>query len=271
MSTTDTTPGTGRRPSDDASALEKQLEAWAPVALPIGTALLAGVTGWIQGPGAAVLVLAGGTLVGIIALFWSSLRTLFGETPLSGADAYALGAPRAEEEQKRSVLRALKDVEFERTVGKISADDYQVLVGQYRAEAKRLLRLLDDDAKPQRDQVEALVQKRLRLEGLVDAAPEDEPASEASAAAADKPLRAKKKKPGREADEGHKCPRCKTRNDADAMFCKKCGARRSPASASPVESEPVAAPEAEQDADSETSGGEVLASEHDAPKSEAGE
>jgi hypothetical protein len=124
-------------------------------------------------------VLAGGALVAVIAVFWASLRLLLGETPLSGADAYALGAPRAEEEQKQAVLRALKDLEFERSVGKISDADYAELVAKYRAEAKRLLRLLDADAQPRREQVAALVAKRLRRAGFAadDAqdAPEQEP------------------------------------------------------------------------------------------------
>jgi len=124
----------------------------------------------VGGPGVLILLLAGGALVAVIAVFWASIRTLFGETPLSGADAYALGAPRAEEEQKQAVLRALKDLEFERSVGKISEEDYQVLVARYRAEAKRLLRLLDADAQPRRQQVEALVTDHLRKEGLLDPA-----------------------------------------------------------------------------------------------------
>jgi len=119
-------------------------------------------------------VLAGGALIAVIAVFWASVRTLSGETPLSGADAYALGAPRAEEEQKRAVLRALKDLEFERSVGKISEEDYRALVAKYRAEAKRLLRILDTDALPRRAYVETLVAKRLRREGLLTDAPEVE-------------------------------------------------------------------------------------------------
>jgi hypothetical protein len=252
MSTTDAAPETGPKPSDDQpSELENQIEQWARVALPVGTVALAGAAGWVQGPGAAILVLAGGALVGGIAVFWSSLRTLFGETPLSGADAYAIGAPRTEEEQKRAVLRALKDLEFEHGVGKISEEDYQALVAQYRAEAKRLLRLLDDDAKPRRTEVEALVAKRLRKEGLLDtedATTKDEAraAREAVAkrtastpppgASAGKPLRPKKK--AGKAD-GPTCAKCGTTNDADAAFCKKCGARQGAKDEGPAD-EPAA-------------------------------
>lgn len=126
------------------------------------------VAGVVFGPATTVLIFASGAFVAVIALFWSSLRTLLGETSLSSADAYAMGAPRDEEEQKRAVLRALKDLEFERSVGKISEEDYRQLVFHYRTEAKRLLRLIDERSEPLRRHAEDLISKRLRAEGLVD-------------------------------------------------------------------------------------------------------
>lgn len=129
------------------------------------------IVGIIQGAAAAILVLIAAALVTVIALFWGSVRTLLGETPLSGADAYALAAPRAEEEQKQAVLRALKDLEFERSVGKISEEDYAALVAKYRAEAKRLLRVLEEDARPRRERVEHLVRAALVEAGLEQAEP----------------------------------------------------------------------------------------------------
>ncbi len=136
---------------------------WIAVPLLVPAAI---VVGLIQGAQAVLLLLIGAALVGVITLFWNSLRTLLGETPLSGADAYAIAAPRAEEEQKQAVLRALKDLEFERSVGKISDEDYAVLVTKYRAEAKRLLRVIEEEARPRRERVEWLVQERLIAAGL---------------------------------------------------------------------------------------------------------
>ncbi len=140
----------------------------AQVGLTAAALVIAGAVaaGLIFGPATAVLILAAGAFIAVISLFWSSLRTLLGETPLSGADAYAIGAPRAEEEQKRAVLRALKDLEFERSVGKISEEDYRRLVSHYRDQAKRLLRLLDEEAKPLRDRAEELVLVRMQSAGL---------------------------------------------------------------------------------------------------------
>jgi hypothetical protein len=251
-------------PRDEPNDIEKKLAEYARVGLPMLTVAIALIAGFVQGPASAILVLAGGALIGVIAIFWASVRTLLGETPLSGADAYALAAPRSEEEQKRAVLRALKDLEFERSVGKISEEDYVELVARYRGEAKRLLRRLDEEAQPRRDRVEALVAKRLRREGLAasSAAPiaAEAPASEADGGAS-KPVesddadrksadttaragKAKKRKKGREpaaseASEASQvspapapeaatrtCAACGTKNDPDAVFCKKCGARQ---------------------------------------------
>lgn len=140
-----------------------QKNAWIAVPLIVPAAA---VVGLLQGAQAVLLLLIGAMLVAVISLFWNSIRTLIGETPLTGADAYAIAAPRAEEEQKQAVLRALKDLEFERSVGKISDDDYNALVAKYRAEAKRLLRSIEEEARPRRESVEWLVHQRLAKVGL---------------------------------------------------------------------------------------------------------
>ncbi len=140
-----------------------------------------------------VLVLAGGALLGSVAAFWSSLRTLIGETKLTGADAFAIGTSGGAEEQKRAVLRALKDLEFERAVGKISEEDYKVLVGRYRAEAKRLLKQIDEASAAQRARAEAVVQAELERLGIVPAsnaapaanAERSDPAADSSTSADD--------------------------------------------------------------------------------------
>jgi hypothetical protein len=244
---------------DDGRELDQQIAEYLRLGLPAATLVSATVGGVFQGAAAVVLVLAAGALVSVIAIFWASIRTLVGETPLSGADAYVLGAPRAEDERKRAVLRALKDLEFERSIGKISEEDYEALVAKYRAEAKRLLRMLDEDAQPGRHKVEALVMERLFHEGLAEpsqggpyrdkattkrkkrktksgsareaepsAVPADEPLpDEADVAAATLP-----QKDERDADARLACASCGTRNDADAVFCKQCGARRGVAEAS---------------------------------------
>jgi DNA-binding transcriptional ArsR family regulator len=245
----------------DETAIERKIVTYSKIGIPVATIVGMLIAGKISGPPLAVLVLAAGALVGVITALWASLRALLGETPLTGADAYAIAAPRAEEEQKRAVLRALKDLEFERSVGKISDEDYRELVAHYRAEAKRLLRFLDDEAVPRRAQAEALFAKRLREEGLAEAGeasvgsggdarfaiPEADEA-DAPPAADEVERRArkaakKKRKKERErqrseaesdgaseaspdASDGRACAGCGTTNDDDAVFCKKCGAKQ---------------------------------------------
>ncbi|MFO0551383.1 MAG: hypothetical protein U0271_23535 [Polyangiaceae bacterium] len=132
-------------------------------------------SGLEYGAPGVVLILTALSLIGVIAAFWNSVRTLIGENRLTSADAFAIGSPRVEEEQKRAVLRALKDLEFERSVGKISDEDYRNLVTRYRADAKRLLRMIDEESADARLRAEELVEARLAELGLSssDEQPED--------------------------------------------------------------------------------------------------
>jgi hypothetical protein len=155
--------GTDAAPKEKASA-----RSAVPGLLGIGAFVLASLAlGGVQGPRAALLLLAAGALALTVWLFWSSLRALLGETPLGAADAYALAVPRAEEEQKRAVLRAIKDLEFERSVGKINEEDFLALTSKYRAEAKRLLQLLDEQTAESRARAQSRIEERLAQEGLL--------------------------------------------------------------------------------------------------------
>ena len=129
--------------------------------LPALGVVLAIVLGNVFGIGIGLLVAAGTAMLLGIWGFWSSLNNLSGDAPLTLDEALSLGAPSAEEEQKRAVLRALKDLEYERAVGKISEADYNQLSERYRQDAKRLLRLVDRDLTPERERAERLLEERL--------------------------------------------------------------------------------------------------------------
>jgi hypothetical protein len=129
--------------------------------IPLLVVLAASVLGHFFGLSVGLLTLAGGVLCGSIWLIWSSLQGLSNEAPLTLEEALSLGAPSAEEEQKRSVLRALKDLEYERAVGKINDADYENLAEHYRSEAKRLLRAVDADLGPERERAEQILSERL--------------------------------------------------------------------------------------------------------------
>ena len=131
--------------------------SFAPLVV-VGGAIALGLA---RGPGAAVLTLAGGVMVGAISALWSSLRVLSGEAPLSLHEAIELGTPSASQEQKARVLLAIKDLKREYSIGKISDDDFRDLMTSYRAEATQLLHQMDNDLAPARQKAEALLAARL--------------------------------------------------------------------------------------------------------------
>src|SRR3954470_22220359 len=122
---------------------------------PLVTLLATITAGTLYGVQLAVLTLASAALLLVIWLLWSSVQALAGESELTFEEAFGLGARSAEYEQKRAVLRALKDLEYERSVGKISEDDYHEYAARYRAEAKRLMQGLEENLAEGRKQVEA--------------------------------------------------------------------------------------------------------------------
>src|SRR5882672_1354456 len=167
-------PSAGKKGSTPSLELETQPDATerrivrlVGFALPIGTVLVALGVASLYGVGTAILILAGGVLLGVVAIMWASVRTLSGDAPITLEEAIALGAPSAVEEQKRAVLQALKDLEYERSVGKIAETDYEELLHRYRADAKRLLRAVDEDLAPLRAKAAAYVAAQL---GSADAA-----------------------------------------------------------------------------------------------------
>jgi hypothetical protein len=104
------------------------------------------------------------------------------------------------EREKMLVLRSIKEVEFDRAMGKISEADFNEMAGRLRARAAGLLRQLDADSTGYR----ALIERELatRVGHPVESVSVSVPAPAAG-----------------------RCAACGTTNDADARFCKSCGAR----------------------------------------------
>ena len=130
----------------------------------------------------------------MIAL-WSSLRAALGgaangEVLASNDEPEGHAALR---DEKKSLLRAMKDLEYEHTVGKISDDDFQRLDAAYRVRAKEVLSLLDRDFAPYRARAEAL------LAEAVGAKVEAKPAAK-EAKASDEALRLRAKELREEAE-----------------------------------------------------------------------
>ena len=202
---------------------------WAPPLLTLAIAILLGTQYGVQ---LVVLTFAAGALLLVIWLLWSSVQALAGESELTFEEAFSLGARSAEEEQKRAVLRALKDLEYERSVGKISEDDFHEYSARYRAEAKRLMQTLDENLAEGRKQVERELERRLAKAGSksaesaasnADPNAEEKSAPEASAS----PVESSAESPANTEETAlpktRECSECQAKNELDARFCKACG------------------------------------------------
>jgi hypothetical protein len=193
--------------AEDGDEAERFLGRIVAIGLPVVCVIAAVAVGFVASVGSALLVVASGALLGTIALLWASVRTLSGDAPLP-ADLEALAAQRRDvdalAEQKRRVLRALKDLEGERAIGKIDEADYEAIAMQYREEAKTLMREMDRNVAPALAEAERIAREYLVAQGLgpAQAAPPAAVAGPRSRVA---------------------CPGCATSNEPDAAFCKKCG------------------------------------------------
>src|SRR5450432_2347091 len=159
------------RPPPDGDAAERALGRAVAAGLPILSIACAILVGFVASVGSGLLVLASGALIGTIALLWASVRTLSGDAPLP-ADLEALAAQNRDVdalvEDKRRVLRALKDLENEHAIGKIDDADYETLAMQYRLEAKALMREMDHNAAPALAEAERIAREYLAKQGLGD-------------------------------------------------------------------------------------------------------
>jgi hypothetical protein len=203
----------------EADEAERSLGRVVALGLPVVSVVGAIVVGAVASVGSALLVLASGALLGTIALLWASVRTLSGDAPLP-TDLEAMAARRhgvdALAEEKRRVLRALKDIESEHAIGKIDDADYATFVAQLRDDAKAVMRQMDLEVAPLRDEAERIAREYLAKRGLGAAGATAAPAEESTPGDV----------PGDAAEpsaERLACGSCDTSNEPDATFCKQCG------------------------------------------------
>jgi hypothetical protein len=97
------------------------------------------------------------------------------------------------EREKLLTLRSIKELEFDRAMGRLSDEDWKEMSGRLRSRVARLMRQLDAGA-GYRDQIEKDLAKRIG----------EKPEAPAVSAA-------------------NVCASCQTTNDTDAKFCKGCG------------------------------------------------
>lgn len=117
------------------------------------------------------------------------------------------------EREKNLVLRSIKELEFDRAMGKVSATDYDEIVGRLRSRAVRLLQQLDNAGSGYRELVERDLARRLVKAGASQAGQRAEGKGQEETGARGEGQRAMS------------CASCGTSNDSDARFCKSCGTK----------------------------------------------
>jgi len=187
--------GARRRTDPTSEKKPESLQPWqffVLAALGCATAALFATRG--QGVSAVVLLtvlMAGTALVGLGVL--RALRPLV--SPEDDSTSMIGQRTRvALEREKMLALRSIKELEFDRAMGKLSDSDWREMSGRLRARASRLMRQLDAGS-GYRDQIERDLTTRMGQ------AP---PVTPTAARA---------------------CASCQIENDPDARFCKNCGAR----------------------------------------------
>ena len=159
----------------------------------------------------------------------SALRTflpLAGKIQDDGAELVAGRTRAGLEREKTLVLRSIKELEFDRGMGKVSDKDFAEMSARLRTRAARLMRQLDAGSVYQKE-IEQEVERRLiartsgsATRGSGPGARIPEPGSlvpDPESRVPDLPSRPE-------------CPACGILNDRDARFCKDCGARMGVAS-----------------------------------------
>lgn len=120
------------------------------------------------------LALSGAAMVAALVALWNSVRGAFGGGPgVLVETARDLPDHAQLVEEKHSLLRAIKDLEYERAVGKIGDADFERLDTAYRARAKQVLSQLDRDVKPLYEEAERLIAARRGASAAADPAAVD--------------------------------------------------------------------------------------------------
>ena len=148
-------------------------------------------------------------VVGVAA--WRTLSPLTGSDERGPSPVLGGRTRAALEREKTLVLRSIKELEFDRAMGKVSDKDFAEMSARLRARAAGLMRQLDAGS-AYRDQIEKEIARRVG------------PKSDKSGA----DLHGPRGGGGPQGSAPHTiqmCPKCSRENDPDAKFCKNCGSK----------------------------------------------
>jgi hypothetical protein len=148
----------------------------AAVLVVAGWVLILAINRWHLGAPAVFLCLGWLSIVAAGRLLW--VAAVRGGSELDGLPETIepVGETRVEEleREKKALLKAIKEVEFDRELGKMSNEDADEIVRVYRARAIEILKLLDDGVaggepagdEPALQVIEREVRARLALAGV---------------------------------------------------------------------------------------------------------
>ena len=164
--------------------MRERLRRWAGTrteALAAGSLVVAGwililaINRWYLGAPQVFLCLGWLSIVAAGRLLWSAAMRAGNELEGAPEEPEAVDATRAGEleREKKALLKAIKEVEFDRELGKMSDEDADEIVRVYRARAIEILKLLDggagaelDAGEPLDQVIEREVRARLALAGV---------------------------------------------------------------------------------------------------------
>jgi hypothetical protein len=147
--------------------------------------------------------------------------------PLTIDDVTLLGERQSEraraamEREKALVLRSIKELEFDRAMGKVSPRDFDEMSTRLRTRAMMLIKQADEGGAGYRELIERELSARLVTRARAGSA-EPHASVDAEETTELEPVRSRTKV---EIVAGQFCTACGTGNDRDAAFCKRCGAR----------------------------------------------
>ena len=179
----------------------KKLRLIYPAVAVVVAVAVGGAAAWSGGRASVpFLVMATLALGWVVWLLFRAARALVKDAPVVEAGVVATGKRRKElEREKAALLKALKELEFDHQMGKVSDKDFADISATYRGRAIRVMRQLDDAGRDYESMIAAEIAKRVQA-----------PAAESAPVAA---------------IASDRCAKCGTKNDSDAEFCKKCGAK----------------------------------------------
>jgi len=174
------------------------------------------------GPPLVMTGLGGLTLVLSAYALWRVVDPLTRDEVRAATEARAPHRIRELEREKQAVLKAIKEIELDYQMRKISEPDYREMVERYRA---RALRVMGDLAAG--DDYRALIERELKARvAAIRAAGGDGTSAKTATTAPDESPRQAAPEPAASATAAPAlgaCAGCGTVNDVDARFCKRCG------------------------------------------------